>query len=228
MARKMESENAPSIEAIATTEGMVPMLDAPAEQLDAAVAEKKGREKKKPGAVNELPGVGETTAAKLRDAGYDSLQQVAYAMAVELAEVAGLGEATAAKIINAAREALELGFETGEQVFERRKTIGRITTGSKELDSLLGGGIETQSITEAFGKFSSGKSQIAFQLCVNAQLPVEKGGLGGGVIFIDTENTFRPERIAQIAKAKGADPDAILRNIHYVRAYNSDHQMLFL
>lgn len=143
-------------------EANVPVLSVPEGFVK---EEKKGREKKKVTAVEELPGVGETTAQKLKDAGYDSLQQVAYAMAAELAEVAGLGEPTAAKIINAAREALELGFETGDQVFERRKTIGRITTGSKELDALIGGGVETQSITEAFGKYSSGK-------CIAKDTPV--------------------------------------------------------
>ncbi len=186
------------------------------------------KDKKRIQRLDDLPGVGDATLAKLKDAGYDTLQQVAYAMPSELAEVAGLGEPTAAKIINSARDALELGFETGNEVFERRKSIGRISTGSKELNTLLGGGVETQAITEAFGKYSSGKTQLAFQLSVNVQRPVDQGGLGGGVIFVDTENTFRPERIAQIAEAAGLDPQTVLQNIHYVRAYNSDHQMLLI
>src|SRR3989338_7078037 len=102
-----------------------------------------------------------------------------------------------------------MGFETGVDVLERRKLIEKITTGSLELDNLMGGGIETQAITEIFGKFGSGKSQIGFQLCVNAQLPKSQGGLGGSVAFIDTESTFRPERISQMIEAKGLDPAVV-------------------
>ncbi|MGB9577203.1 MAG: DNA repair and recombination protein RadA [Candidatus Micrarchaeia archaeon] len=184
--------------------------------------------KKKISCIEDLPGIGDSTATKLREAGYDSIESIAYSMPSELVEVAGLGEGTAIKAINAARDALEMGYENGVAVMERRKLIGRITTGSKELDALLGGGVETQAITEAFGKFGSGKSQLAFQLCVNAQLPKEKGGLEGGVLFVDTENTFRPERIAQMAQAKGLDPQEVLKNIQVARSYNSDHQMLLI
>ena len=118
-----------------------------------AEAEKKG--KKKITCVEDLPGIGDTTATKLKDAGYNTLESMAYAMPAELVEVAGLGEGTAIKAINAARDALEMGYENGNVMLERRKNLGRITTGSKELDALLGGGIETQAITEAFGKFGS-------------------------------------------------------------------------
>ena len=90
--------------------------------------------------------------------------------------VAGLGEGTAIKAIKAARDSLEMGYETAEKILDRRKTIARLTTGSSELDELLGGGIESQSITEVYGMFASGKSQWCFQLCVLAQLPVEKEG----------------------------------------------------
>jgi DNA repair protein RadA len=119
-----------------------------------------------------------------------------------------------------------MGFKTGEEALKSREEVQRITTGSKELDKLIGGGIETQSIFEAFGEFGSGKSQIGFQLAVNAQLPVEKGGLGGKIVFIDTEGTFRPERIRQIAEARGLTSEQVLKNILVARAYTSDHQML--
>ena len=110
----------------------------------------------------------------------------------------------------------------------RRKSIRKLTTGSKALDSLLGGGIETQAITEFYGEFGSGKTQIAHQLAVNVQLPEEQGGLNGSAIIIDTENTFRPERIAEMATAVGLEPEEALRNIHVARAYNSNHQMLLV
>src|SRR6185503_19745385 len=98
----------------------------------------------------------------------------------------------------------------------------------KALDELLLGGIETQAITEFYGEFGSGKSQICHTLCVTAQQPVEEAGLGGGVILIDTEGTFRPERIDQIARARGLDSEEILKNVHIAKAYNSSHLELLV
>lgn len=176
--------------------------------------------------IMDLPGIGPQTAEKLIQAGYKTLESIAVASPMELVEVAAIGEITAAKAINAARESLEMGYETADKIQERRARIGKISTGSKELDNLIGGGIETQSITEIYGAFASGKTQWAFQLSVMAQLPKEKGGLNGNVLYIDTENSFRPERIVQISKNHGLNPDAVLKNIFVARAYNADHQML--
>ncbi|MCX6695296.1 MAG: DNA repair and recombination protein RadA [Candidatus Altiarchaeota archaeon] len=175
--------------------------------------------------LEELPGVGETIAEKLREAGYVSIEAIAAAAVGELVDV-GLGEASAKKIINAARDSLQMGFESGLEVLAKREQIGKLSTGSKEFDKLFGGGIETQAITEMFGKFGSGKTQVAHQLAVNVQLPKDKGGLEAGAIYIDTENTFRPERIQQMSKALKLDPKEVLGNIQVARAYNSDHQML--
>jgi DNA repair protein RadA len=175
--------------------------------------------------IEELEGVGESIAEKLREAGYASVEAIAAASAGELKEF-GLGEASAQKIIHSARQSLQMGFESGLEYLEKRKQVGKLTTGSKELDNLFGGGIETQAITELFGKFGSGKTQIAHQLAVNVQMPIDKGGLEAGAVYIDTENTFRPERIQQMATAAKMDPDDVLRNIQVARAYNSDHQML--
>lgn len=221
MARKSEGVEENMVEATTTTGEEFQVT----KQKEEVVVEKKGG-KKKPSTVEELSGVGEATAHKLADAGYDTLEVIAVSLPGELAEVAGIGEGTASKIINAARDALDMGFETGDIVLERRKHIGRVTTNSKALDELLGGGVQTQTITETYGRFSSGKSQLGFQLCVNAQMPPEQGGLGGSVAFIDVEATFRPERIVQIAKGRGLDPEVVLKNIHHARAHNSDHQML--
>ena len=187
------------------------------------------KEEKKEYTIEDLPGVGPTTAEKLREAGFTDLIQLAVASPKDLAEVAGIGEGTAQKIIIAARKYADVGdFETGDVIFERRKHIARLTTGSKEFDSLLGGGLETQAIIEFFGEFGSGKTQIVHQLAVNVQLPEEKGGLNGHAIFIDTENTFRPERIKQMAEALGLDPIETLKKIHVARAFNSHHQMLLV
>lgn len=177
--------------------------------------------------ISDLPGVGPATADKLRDAGYGDMMTIAVASPSDLAEAADIGEAIAVKIINAARQMADVGgFETGDVIADRRSKIGKITSGSKALDELLGGGVETQSITEFYGEFGSGKTQFMHQLAVNVQLPQDEGGLDGEVIVIDTENTFRPERIVQMATAIGIDPKEALSKIHVARAFNSHHQML--
>ncbi|MCL4444587.1 MAG: DNA repair and recombination protein RadA [Candidatus Thermoplasmatota archaeon] len=177
--------------------------------------------------IEDLAGVGEATAEKLRENGYDDIMTLAVASPKDLSEVSGIAEGAAIKIINAARKAADVGnFETGEEILARRKDVRKLTTGSKNLDDLLGGGLETQSITEFFGEFGSGKTQIMHQLAVNVTMPFEKGGLEAETMIIDTENTFRPERIVQMARAKGVDPDETLKRIHVARAYNSHHQIL--
>jgi meiotic recombination protein DMC1 len=57
---------------------------------------------------------------------------------------------------------------------------------------LLGGGIESMAITEVFGEFRTGKTQLSHTLCVSAQMPGENGYMGGKVIFLDTEHTLYP------------------------------------
>jgi DNA repair protein RadA len=178
------------------------------------------------GEIEKLPGVGEKIAEKLKESGFEDLMGIAACSAGELAGNIGIGEESANKIINAARGKLKMGFETATEVMKKRESVGKITTGSKDLDSLLGGGVETQAITEAHGAFGSGKSQIAHQLAVTIQLPKEKGGMGAKALFIDSEQTFRPERITEMAKALGMDPKKVLEGVFAARAYNSDHQML--
>ena len=181
--------------------------------------------------LDDLPGVGPTTAEKLREAGFLTVESIATASPVDLAETAEIGESTAKKMIKAARELVDIGgFKTGEDVFEQRKEVRKLKTLVPELDALLGGGLETQAITELYGEFGSGKSQIVHQLAVNVQLPEDQGGLNGSAIYIDTENTFRPERIEQMVNGLGIDADLqeFLRNIHVARAHTSDHQMLLV
>ena len=179
--------------------------------------------------IAKLPGVGPATAEKLIEAGYLDTMDLAVESPHELVDAADIGLATASKIIQEARK-LSKGdkFKTGKELLEKRSEVGHLTSGSKILDELLGGGMETQSIIELFGEFGSAKTQIAHQLCVTVQLPKDKGGLEGHAFFIDTENTFRPERIVQMAEAYELDPDKVLENIHVARAYNSSHQMLLV
>ena len=190
--------------------------------------DEKGKELQLAKELEDLPGIGPATAEKLKAEGFETIEKIATASPHEIAEIGDISVDSAKKAIEAAKKSTEIGFETGEAVLERRKEIGKIDTGSKELNELLGGGVETQSITEFFGKFGSGKTQVGFQLAVNAQKPKEKGGLGGKVLFVDSEATFRPERIKQIAEANGMDGTEVLKNILVARALNSDHQILLI
>ncbi len=179
--------------------------------------------------IEDLPGVGPATAEKLREAGFEELLAIAVISPMELAEQAELGEAVSSKIIQAAKKLANIGgFISGNALLDRRKTVQKLTSGTSSMDELLGGGFETQSICEVFGEFGSGKTQIGHQLAVNTILPTSQGGLNGEVFYIDTEDTFRPERIAQMAEAVGMDPQDALDRIHVARAYNSAHQMLLV
>lgn len=192
------------------------------EEMDLKLKKMPGEEK----GLNDLPGVGPATIEKLELAGFADLMAVAVATPGELIDAAGVGEGIAKRMIAAARTMLDMGFSSGLELLQKRKNVIKITTGSKEFDKLLNGGIETTGITEAYGEFGSGKSQLAHVLAVRSQLPLEQGGAGGQVVFIDTESTFRPERIIEISQGIGLDPDTVLKNIKVARAYNSDHQML--
>jgi DNA repair protein RadA len=179
--------------------------------------------------ITDLPGIGPAVASKLEAAGIYDLMGLAVLSPPQLAETAGVGEAIARKAIQAARKMMSLGFQDGLEFEKKREEVKNITTGSKNLDNLLGGkGIETKSVTESYGSYGSGKSQMGFQLAVNVQLPEDKGGANAKAVIIDTEGTFRPERIKQLAQSIGANPEKVLKNIFVARAFNSDHQILLL
>ncbi len=172
--------------------------------------------------LNDLPGVGPATVEKLQAVGYTDLMAVAVATPGEIIDATGMTQAAAKKVIAGARASLEMGFESGIDMLEKRSKIIRISTGSKAFDALMAGGFETGCITECFGQYGSSKTQLAHQLAVNT-IKMEPNSY---VVYIDTENTFRPERIIQFAKGAGLDPDEVLKKIKVARAYNSDHQML--
>jgi len=178
--------------------------------------------KKEKVGVSDLPGVGAATAEKLETVGYRDLMSIAVATPGELVDASGISDGIAKRMINAARASLEMDFETGEEFLKKREKVKRITTGSKSFDNLIGGGFETGAIVECFGEFGSGKTQIGHILAVNCQ-KIDENAVA---VYIDTENTFRPERITQLAKGAGLNPEKVLRNIRVARAYNSDHQML--
>ena len=141
---------------------------------------------------------------------------------------AGISDKQAAKIIGQARDSISISFIPANELIKMRESVLRLSSGSKTIDELLGGGLETQTITEFYGQYGVGKSILCHQLCVNVQKPVDQGGLGGGALYIDTEQTFRPEWIVRMSKHLSMDPDSVARNIIYSEAYNSDHQILLL
>ena len=169
-------------------------------------------------------GLNSTDVKKLQEAGYNSLEALAFTCKKNLLAIKGINEAKADKLIKILEETLNLKIQPSSVALEERKRITRITSGSKELDTLLGGGFESNSITELFGEFRTGKTQICHTLCVTCQLPKKDGGGEGKAIYIDTEGTFRPEKLASIAERFGLDPKEAIENVFYARTYNSDHQ----
>jgi DNA repair protein RadA len=183
--------------------------------------------KKKYEFLEDLPGIGPATAQKLRELGFHTVESLAMATAREL-EPAGISEKKAFAIIEAARSSISVAFVRADELLKMRQSVLRLTTGSKPLDRMLDGGLETQTITEFYGEYGSGKSQLCHELCVNVQLPPERGGLSGAALYVDTENTFRTERIVQMSRHLGLDPEQVVKNIIYAEAYTSDHQMFLL
>ncbi len=177
--------------------------------------------------LEDLPGVGPATAQKLMELGFHTIESLAMAAAREL-EPAGISEKKALAIIGAARSSVNVSFIRADELLRMRQNVLRLTTGSRALDELLGGGLETQTISEFYGEYGTGKSQVCHQLCVNVQLPPERGGLNGAALYIDTENTFRTQRIIQMANYLELDPEEVAQKIVYAEAYTSDHQMFLL
>lgn len=181
--------------------------------------------------LQTIEGIGKATEEKLASAGITSVLDLAAATPRELTELGISSEKAEEFCLKARIILMESGFLDKEfvpatEVMERRKMLQRLTTGSQALDTMLGGGIETQAITELIGEYGCGKTQICHTLCVTAQLPRDEGGLEGQAIYIDTEATFRPERIAQIAESRGLTSNKILEGIIFANVYNSSHLQL--
>jgi RecA/RadA recombinase/intein/homing endonuclease len=202
---------------LATTQVLKKEKEEEPEQGEAEVAAEKP---KKYEFIEDIPGVGPATAEKLKEMGFHTVESLATATIKELTQV-GVGEKQAAKIIAEARNSLALSFVRADELMKMRQNVRRLSTGSKQLDELLGGGLETQTITEFYGEYGVGKSILCHQLAVNVQLPEDKGGLNGSALYIDTENTFRPEWVVRMANSLGLDPAETAKNIIYSEAFNS-------
>jgi DNA repair protein RadA len=203
------------------------------EEILAALEQKKNKKSKeakdtakeqKEFTLFDIPGVGATTADKLTESGFDSPISIAVATPGEIVDATGMSEVIARKMIQYCRQNLNMGFESGDSYFEKRKNVHKISTGVATFDSMLGGGFETGSIIECFGEFGSSKTQIAHALCVQL-IKVDPEAYA---VYVDTEKTFRPERITELAKGAGVDPEYVLKHIKVAKAYNSDHQMLLV
>jgi DNA repair protein RadA len=184
--------------------------------------------------IQDIEGIGPTTAKKLKEAGIVSVMDLAVATADELSVDINASKDSASTFIIAAQKllrdskVLEKEFVTADAALEKRRSMLRCSTGSSTLDELLLGGIETQAVTEFYGEFGSGKSQICHTLCAIARQPIESGGLDSSTIYIDTEGTFRPERVQEIARARGFDPVQVLKNVAVCKVYNSSHLELIV
>ena len=184
--------------------------------------------------LDTLDDIGPATKIHLIDAGIDSLKDLIIRGPLDVAEVTGMTMEKSIDLCNKARvkleevEIIERTFIPATELYNKRKNIERISTGSKCFDELLGGGFEVNAITEIYGEFGSGKTQICHTSAVMVQQKITDGGLEGGVIYVDTENTFRPERIVSISKARNIDHVSVLENIVVAKAFNSAHQELII
>lgn len=160
----------------------------------------------------------------LRISGFHTVESVAYATKKMLCEVKGVSEQKADKLLQEAMKHCRMGFTNALEFMAKRQDLIQLTTGSKALDNLLDGGVESGSITELFGEFRTGKSQLCHTLAVTCQLPVDRGGGEGKCMYIDTEGTFRPQRLVEIAKHYKLDESVVLGNVAVAKCFNTDHQ----
>jgi DNA repair protein RadA len=187
------------------------------------------------GALESLQDVSKQLISKLEGAGIQSISDLATATPYELLEdyysnydqgTTGIDVETISEVIIKAKQKLiadgllQKDFSSAEKILERRQKMAKFSTGSESFDSFLGGGIETQALTEIAGEFGSGKSQLCYTLCVTAANMSSKDN---GIIYVDTENSFKAERIHQIAESKGLDAEEILKRINICKIYYSAH-----
>ena len=135
-------------------------------------------------------GINAADINKLKSAGICTVKGLLMVTKKEICNIKGISEQKLEKMIEAAQKLESVTFLNAVEVLAKRQKIRKISTGSMAFDNLLLGGVESQAITEVFGEYRTGKTQLALTLCVTAQLSPEQGGGGGKVIYIDTENTL--------------------------------------
>jgi len=182
--------------------------------------------------LTNIKGVGPEKARKLIQAGYCTVESIAFSSPRDLSLDSGIPEETARSIVASAKQIVRSKENTkGGKLVEilsgkdAKKILGsmdHITTGLKGLDHILGGGVETCAVTEFYGPAKAGKTQICHQLCVTVQLPKEEGGLEAPALYIDTERTVKYDHIQNLAERFGLDPDLATDNVFYAYAMNSE------
>jgi DNA repair protein RAD51 len=175
-------------------------------------------------------GINKGDIDKLKEAGYTTLESVFMEIKKKILEIKGVSEQKYDKIIKEVQRLLPQYniFAKSKEMLMKRQNLIYLTTGSENLDALLGGGIESGNITELFGEFRTGKTQICHTLCVTCQLDLKRKGGCGKAMYIDTEGTFRPEKLIPIAKRYNMDPADVIDNVYFARAYNHEHQLKLL
>ncbi|KAK4503889.1 hypothetical protein PRZ48_004804 [Zasmidium cellare] len=179
--------------------------------------------------VDELQthGISVADIGKLKGADLNTVGMVLATHTKKLLNIKGFSDVKVEKIKEACRKATppeQNGMITCTELLQRRRTCFKIRTGSDNWNKILGGGFESRSVSEVYGEFRCGKTQLFHTMSVTAQLPREEGGAAGKVIVIDTEGTFRPERLIAIAERFKMDPETVVDNVLYQRARNSEHQ----
>lgn len=171
-------------------------------------------------------GVSATDVKKLKDAGFATIRQLVMYPRKSLIAVKGFSDAKAEKVLDAANKLLSDsdcgGFVTAAEQLERRKDTVHITSGCAAVDAILQGGFETRALTEIFGEWRCGKTQLCHTLAVTTQMPVEMGGGNAKVAWIDTEGTFRGDRLIAIADRFGLDADAVLSNVMVAQVFSHE------
>lgn len=175
----------------------------------------------------QIQGVGDAMAMKLVEAGYFSLEEIGAATIGDFMDRTGKSKSAAEKLISKARGMCNLGnMECAYDLIDKEKNMQKLTTGSKTYDELIGGGYNTGIVTEIHSINGHGKTQTCLTAAVMATRPVEEGGLDTNVIYMDTENTFKANRIAEIAEARGYDVKEVLSKIFVIKVYNASHQIV--
>ena len=181
--------------------------------------------------IKELSGIGDVSRKKLNEIGVYTVRDLMLYSPIQLAGLLNTSVDRAEKMVLNAynflkeKKLIPDDFVTADLLMEEVEKRKYITTGSKNLDSLLGKGVPTRALTEFYGEFGVGKTQICHVLAVDVQLPPDRGGLDKNTIYIDTEKTFSPSRIVDIAEARGLDPKLTLKRIYVAKVYSSPHLM---
>lgn len=172
--------------------------------------------------LSELSSIKPRQIKLLQENGIADIKALSMSVPRDLEEIEGISGKTSKKLIWDARDVM--GMSSFKQVSEIEENYDFLTTGSKNFDDILNGGVSTGRLTEVFGSFKSGKTNLAHTIAVTCQMPIDEGGLDGAVLYIDTENTFSKPKIERIARRFGMDHKKTLNNIYHARIYSTDHQ----